>query len=100
MTLASWQKIETEAARIRTTELRTLAALLEMPEAELRKKLDSDRTFVYLKRQVEMDVIAKIDAQVRQVIDAATEACKAAGPPPADILCTDVYADGGWAWRN
>jgi cell division protein FtsI (penicillin-binding protein 3) len=38
-----------------------LARLLEMPESELRKKLDSDRTFVYLKRQVEMDVIAKID---------------------------------------
>ena len=33
-------------------KLRTLAALLEMPEAELRKKLDSDRNFVYLKRQV------------------------------------------------
>jgi cell division protein FtsI (penicillin-binding protein 3) len=38
-----------------------LARLLEMPEAELRKKLDSDRTFVYLKRQVEMDVVAKIE---------------------------------------
>jgi cell division protein FtsI (penicillin-binding protein 3) len=42
-------------------KLRELARLLEMPEAELRKKLDSDRTFVYLKRQVEMDVIAKIE---------------------------------------
>ncbi|MES2323137.1 MAG: penicillin-binding protein 2 [Pseudomonadota bacterium] len=42
-------------------KLRQLAALLEMSEAELRKKLDSDRTFVYLKRQVEMDVIAKIE---------------------------------------
>ena len=30
----------------------------------------------------------------------ATEACKAAPMPPADILHTDVYADGGWAWRN
>lgn len=38
-----------------------LARLLEMPEMELRKKLDSDRTFVYLKRQVEMDVIAQIE---------------------------------------
>ncbi|MFC5458474.1 peptidoglycan D,D-transpeptidase FtsI family protein [Massilia niabensis] len=38
-----------------------LARLLEMPERELRKKLDSDRTFVYLKRQVEMDVIARIE---------------------------------------
>ena len=38
-----------------------LARLLEMPESELRKKLDSDRTFVYLKRQVEMDVVAQIE---------------------------------------
>lgn len=42
-------------------KLRELAELLEMPEADLLKKLDSDRTFVYLKRQVEMDVIAKIE---------------------------------------
>ncbi|MBD8529180.1 MULTISPECIES: penicillin-binding protein 2 [unclassified Massilia] len=42
-------------------KLTALAGLLEMPEAELRKKLDSDRTFVYLKRQVEMDVIARIE---------------------------------------
>jgi cell division protein FtsI (penicillin-binding protein 3) len=38
-----------------------LARLLDMPEPEMRKKLDSDRTFVYLKRQVEMDDIAKIE---------------------------------------
>ena len=42
-------------------KLRELAQLLDLPEAELLKKLDSDRTFVYLKRQVEMDVIAKIE---------------------------------------
>jgi len=42
-------------------KLAELARLLEMPQAELMKKLDSDRTFVYLKRQVEMDVIAKIE---------------------------------------
>jgi cell division protein FtsI (penicillin-binding protein 3) len=42
-------------------KLRELAQLLGMPQAELLKKLDSDRTFVYLKRQVEMDVIAKIE---------------------------------------
>ena len=41
-------------------KLRMLAALLEMPEAELRKKLDSDRNFVYLKRQVEQDTVDKI----------------------------------------
>jgi cell division protein FtsI (penicillin-binding protein 3) len=42
-------------------KLRELASLLEMPESELRKKLDSDRNYVYLKRQVEMDVVAKIE---------------------------------------
>jgi TPP-dependent pyruvate/acetoin dehydrogenase alpha subunit len=45
-------------------------------------------------------VIADIDAQVRKMVDDATEACKAAPPPPLDIIATDVYADGGWAWRN
>jgi cell division protein FtsI (penicillin-binding protein 3) len=43
-------------------KLRELAKLLDMSEAELRKKLDSDRTFVYLKRQVELDVVDKIKA--------------------------------------
>ena len=41
-------------------KLAALARLLDMPELELRKKLNSDRTFVYLKRQVEMDVIEQI----------------------------------------
>ena len=45
-----------------TPKLRELARLLDMSDAELHKKLDSDRTFVYLKRQVEMDVIEKISA--------------------------------------
>ncbi|NIA55379.1 penicillin-binding protein 2 [Massilia sp. TW-1] len=44
-----------------SAKLRELAQLLDMPQAELLKKLDSDRTFVYLKRQVEMDVIARIE---------------------------------------
>ncbi len=74
------------------------------PEGELEKWKQRDPIKIYRERLKQFGigdaVIAKIDAQVRQVVDAATEACKAAGPPPADILCTDVYADGGWAWRN
>ena len=50
-----------------------LARLLEMPEQELRKKLDSDRTFVYLKRQVEMDIIAKIEKLKINGIDTRKE---------------------------
>jgi pyruvate dehydrogenase E1 component alpha subunit len=45
-------------------------------------------------------VIAGIEADVRKVVDDATEACKASPTPPLDIITTDVYADGGWAWRN
>ena len=43
-------------------KLQQLAALLSMTEAELRKKLDSDRQFVYLKRQVEPEISDKIQA--------------------------------------
>ncbi|WP_076593334.1 peptidoglycan D,D-transpeptidase FtsI family protein [Herminiimonas arsenitoxidans] len=41
-------------------KLQALAKLLDMPERELRRKLDSDRSFVYLKRQVELDTVDKI----------------------------------------
>jgi len=44
--------------------------------------------------------IAGIDTEVRKIVDDATEACKAAPPPSVDLITTDVYADGGWAWRN
>jgi TPP-dependent pyruvate/acetoin dehydrogenase alpha subunit len=46
------------------------------------------------------DQIEKIEADVNHEVEVATEACKAAPNPPMDILFTDVYADGGWAWRN
>lgn len=54
-------------------KLRELARLLEMSEADLRKKLDSDRTFVYLKRQVEMDVVEKIEKLKIDGIDTRKE---------------------------
>src|SRR5450830_1866517 len=43
-------------------KIRQLAQLLDMTEADLRKKLNSDRQFVYLKRQVEAEVSEKIQA--------------------------------------
>jgi cell division protein FtsI (penicillin-binding protein 3) len=41
-------------------KLKELAKLLNMSNADLQKKLDSDRGFVYLKRQVEQDVADQI----------------------------------------
>jgi len=74
------------------------------PEGELEKWKERDPIKIYRERLkqfgVNDDVIAKIDADVKRVVDEATEACKAAPNPPMDILTTDVYADGGFAWRN
>ena len=74
------------------------------PEGELERWKQRDPVKIYKERLLQFGVsektIAGIDAEVRKMIDEATEACKAAPPPPADIITTDVYADGGWAWRN
>jgi len=74
------------------------------PEGELEKWKARDPIKIYRERLKQFgisdDVMDKIDRQVKQVIEDATAACKAAPMPSADILCTDVYADGGWAWRN
>jgi pyruvate dehydrogenase E1 component alpha subunit len=74
------------------------------PKGELDAWLKRDPIKIYRERLrqfgIKDDAIAAIDADVLRVVDAATEACKAAPPPPLEILTTDVYADGGWAWRN
>ncbi|MEX2034610.1 MAG: thiamine pyrophosphate-dependent dehydrogenase E1 component subunit alpha [Xanthobacteraceae bacterium] len=74
------------------------------PEGELEKWKKRDPILIYRERLkafgIGDDAIAKIDAEVKQVVDDATEKCKAAPNPPMEILTTDVYADGGFAWRN
>jgi len=74
------------------------------PEGELEKWKEHDPIGLYRERLrqfgVADGVIAEIDADVRRRVDEATETCKAAPMPPLDILTTDVYADGGFAWRN
>ena len=74
------------------------------PKGELVRWKLSDPIKIYRERLLQFGVaekvIADVDAQVRKIVDDATEACKAAPPPPLDIIATDVYADGGWAWRN
>jgi pyruvate dehydrogenase E1 component alpha subunit len=74
------------------------------PDGELEKWKEHDPIKLYRERLkhfgVADTVIAEIDADVRRRVDDATEKCKAAPMPPLDILTTDVYADGGFAWRN
>jgi TPP-dependent pyruvate/acetoin dehydrogenase alpha subunit len=74
------------------------------PEGELEKWKERDPIKIYRERLKQFGIsdaqIAEIDAAVRKEVDDATETCKAAPMPTAEILFTDVYADGGWAWRN
>jgi acetoin:2,6-dichlorophenolindophenol oxidoreductase subunit alpha len=74
------------------------------PEGELEKWKERDPVKIYRERLkqfgVDDQVIVGIETEVRKVVDDATEACKASPMPPLDILTTDVYADGGFAWRN
>jgi pyruvate dehydrogenase E1 component alpha subunit len=74
------------------------------PEGELDRWKKRDPILIYRERLKQFgigdDVIVKIDAEVKHEVDVATERCKASPPPPLDILTTDVYADGGFAWRN
>jgi acetoin:2,6-dichlorophenolindophenol oxidoreductase subunit alpha len=75
------------------------------PEGELDHwRGNRDPIRIYRQRLLEGGVseaaLAGIEAGVRRRVDEATEVCKAAPPPSEEILCTDVYADGGWAWRN
>jgi TPP-dependent pyruvate/acetoin dehydrogenase alpha subunit len=74
------------------------------PEGELEKWKERDPITIYRERLKQFgigeDAIKSIETDVNRRVDEATEACKAAPMPSLDILTTDVYADGGFAWRN
>lgn len=74
------------------------------PEGELESWKKRDPIKMYrarlLKLGVSEAVLNTIDQEIKDEVEAATVACKAAPPPSADIIFTDIYADGGWAWRN
>lgn len=74
------------------------------PEGELEKWLERDPIKIYRARLAEHGIdeaaITGIEQESKRKLEAATAACKAAPPPSAESLTTDVYADGGWAWRN
>jgi TPP-dependent pyruvate/acetoin dehydrogenase alpha subunit len=74
------------------------------PEGELERWKERDPIKIYRERLKQFGIgdaqIDKVVSDVKAMVDDATEKCKAAPNPPMDILFTDVYADGGYAWRN
>ncbi|MGH7117724.1 MAG: thiamine pyrophosphate-dependent dehydrogenase E1 component subunit alpha [Acetobacteraceae bacterium] len=74
------------------------------PPGELNAWLARDPVKLYRARLRQFGVpeesIVALEDEVQKQIDAATEACRAAPAPPFELITSDVYADGGWAWRN
>ena len=59
---------------------------------------------MYHKRLLELGVaegdLAAIQQDVARRVDEATEFAKSGRVPGPELLMTDVWADGGSAWRN
>ena len=74
------------------------------PPGELEKWMERDPIKIYKQRLAEFGAsqaqIEAIDVESKRKVEDATAACKAAPPAPLELLTADVYADGGWAWRN
>jgi pyruvate dehydrogenase E1 component alpha subunit len=74
------------------------------PAGELERWQQRDPTVLYRRRLLQIGIaesrLVAIEQQVLREVDEATTACKAAPTTSIDVLFTDVYADGGCAWRN
>jgi pyruvate dehydrogenase E1 component alpha subunit len=74
------------------------------PEEEVADWLSRDPVPSYAERLIadgaDRDVVQAIDREVQAAVDAATEEAKAAPFPDPTSLGTELWADGGSAWRN
>jgi TPP-dependent pyruvate/acetoin dehydrogenase alpha subunit len=74
------------------------------PDEEVAKWKDYDPLKIYRKRLlddgVEESVLQEMEDATAAQVDEATETAKNSPPPPLEIAHTDVWADGGAAWRN
>jgi TPP-dependent pyruvate/acetoin dehydrogenase alpha subunit len=74
------------------------------PEAEIASWLARDPIPAYRSRLlsggVAERVLEDIEARALELVNEADRAVRSAPPPNADALLTDVWSDGGSAWRN
>ncbi|CAN5747464.1 thiamine pyrophosphate-dependent dehydrogenase E1 component subunit alpha [soil metagenome] len=74
------------------------------PDAEIEAWMAHDPIPMYhqllLRTGVREEHRTEFETSVAAAIDEATEWAKAAPPPHPDALWTNVWADGGWQWRN
>lgn len=74
------------------------------PAREIEAWLAHDPIPMYHRRLLDLGVgeerLTAIVHELTSEIEAATEAARNAPPPPEEALWTNVWADGGSAWRN
>ena len=74
------------------------------PAAEVREWLSRDPVTLYRDRLasagVEEVVLREIDDEARRKVDVATEEARSAPPARVEDIETQVWSDGGSAWRN
>jgi pyruvate dehydrogenase E1 component alpha subunit len=74
------------------------------PKEEVEEWLKRDPVTLYRKRLLAGGVgeatLAKIEAEAMAKLEQATESAKASPTPALESAMTDVWADGGNAWRN
>jgi acetoin:2,6-dichlorophenolindophenol oxidoreductase subunit alpha len=74
------------------------------PQVEIDEWLLRDPVEVYRKRLAELGFdqaeLERIDAEVLGEVDRATQEARNAPPPSPEVLMTEVFSDGGSAWRN
>ena len=74
------------------------------PPAEVEAWMNRDPLPMYRSKLLGLSIsegeLAAIEAEVRAQVDAATEAAKRSPPPAVELAFTQMWADGGFAWRN
>ena len=74
------------------------------PAEEVEAWLDQDPVVVYHQRLLRLgfgeEELVAIQQDVARRVDEATEFAKSGQPPSPELAMTDVWADGGAAWRN
>ncbi len=74
------------------------------PKEEVAAWMKRDPVPMYRKRLADFGIaeaaLSGIEAEVKAAVDAATKTAMASPPPGDELLETDVWADGGSAWRN
>ena len=74
------------------------------PKGELEDWLKRDPIPMYRNRLlgfgIRENTLAAIEEGINQAVNEATKIAMASPPPPEELLESDIWADGGAAWRN